>query len=137
MSKASRDTAYRVAASADKKVAAAEKKIGDLQKKLGAIFEKQPSKDRSSAVRNGQAAADGVDERRRRREKAEAELRARADAKRRELEKSHAREVGRLSSPVVRHVMVRLPEPERLRVLYLTASPATDGAVLLRVDAEM
>ena len=88
-------------------------------------------------MRTEQSAADRLAEQRRRKDKGEADARNRTDAKRRELEKSHARDIAMLSKTVVRHVHVRLPEPEKLRVLYLTASPATVGARLLRVDAEV
>ena len=137
--KGTRDSADRAAESADKKVAVGEKKIGELQKKLGANLEKQRSKEQNlrSALKSEQMSADRADEQRRRKEKAEADTRSRADAKRRDLEKSHAREVARLSSPTVRHVIVRAPDPEKLRVLYLTASPVTEGVAPLRVDAEV
>lgn len=50
-----------------------------------------------------------------------------ADRRRRELEKRHAREIARISKPVVRYVHeirhVPAPQAEKLRVLYLTANP--------------
>lgn len=51
----------------------------------------------------------------------------------RQKEKQHAREVSRLSSPTVHYVHIRPPEPEKLRVLYLTANPGMD----LRTDTEV
>lgn len=53
--------------------------------------------------------------------------------RRRQTEKSHAREVARLSTPTIHYVHVRPPEPEKLRVLYLTSNPGND----LRVDTEI
>ncbi|WP_188109184.1 CHAT domain-containing protein [Paeniglutamicibacter gangotriensis] len=56
------------------------------------------------------------------------------DSKRRREELAHAREVARLSASVseIRYVEVRPPEPEKLRVLYLTANPeATEETVVL------
>ncbi len=76
----------------------------------------------------------------------------RQDEKRRKKEKDHASELSRLSRPPVqiRYVDVRPPEPEPLRVLYLTANPQAvqttihhpDGSVetsgvWLRVDFEV
>lgn len=138
-SSGTRDMYYRQAESEDKKVAAAEKKIGELQKKLGENGDRQLSKGTNlrAVLTSEQSSTDRTEEARRRKVKAEDDTRSKADAKRRELEKSHAREIARLSRPTVHHVMVREPEPERLRVLYLTASPATDGAPPLRVDAEV
>jgi len=138
-SSGTRDMYYRQAESEDKKVAAAEKKIGEFQKKLGENGDRQLSKEASlrSALKNEQASADRAEEARRRKAKAEDVARSKADAKRRELEKSHVRDIARLSRPTVHHVFVREPEPEKLRVLYLTASPAVSGAAPLRVDAEV
>ncbi|HEX7822835.1 MAG TPA: CHAT domain-containing protein [Sphingobium sp.] len=53
--------------------------------------------------------------------------------RRRQKEKAHAREISRLSSPTVHYVHVKPPEPEKLRVLYLTANPGMD----LRTDTEV
>lgn len=53
--------------------------------------------------------------------------------KRRRKEKDHAREVARLSVPTVHYVHIASPEPEKLRVVYLTANPGMD----LRLDAEV
>lgn len=138
-SKSSRDMHLRQAEGEDKKVAAAEKKIGDLQKKLGDNSDRLRAKERSlrSALQTEQASADRAADQRRRKEKAERDARAKADAKRREIDRAHARDLARLSSSTIRHVLVREPEPEKLRVLYLTASPMTEGAIPLRVDAEV
>jgi hypothetical protein len=76
-----------------------------------------------------------VEQQRLRKEKAAQASRDRADVRRRQTEKDHAREVARLSRPAVHHVFLRDPEPERLRVLYLTSSPGKEAP--LRVDAEV
>ncbi|WP_128642534.1 CHAT domain-containing protein [Rhodococcus opacus] len=75
-----------------------------------------------------------------------------AETRRRREELGHARELGRLSSPsnAIRYVEIEPPEPEKLRVLYLTANPeATESFVTdpsgtvhqygtwLRVDQEV
>ncbi|WP_026932072.1 CHAT domain-containing protein [Glycomyces tenuis] len=124
----------------DKKVASAEGKIAKARKSLGAIEKTIASKTTSltaaeaSERRSAQAAQKQTDSRRRREEL------------------SHVREVARLSSPApqIRYVAVRPPEPEKLRVLYLTANPeatettvtSPDGTVQdygtwLRVDQEV
>jgi hypothetical protein len=74
----------------------------------------------------------------------------RDEQRRRRAEKAHVREVARLSRPTVRYVELRAPEPEPLRVLYLTANPEAedttttmpDGATItssryLRLDREV
>lgn len=138
-SASTRDMHLRSAKTQDDKVAAAEKKIGELQGKLGSNADSQLSKEKSlrTALSNEQSAADRAAEQRRRKQKAEQDASDRAAAKRREIERNHARDLGRLASSTVHHVMVPAPEPEKLRVLYLTASPATEGSVPLRVDAEV
>ena len=138
-SQSMKDSHLRQALAEDKKMEAAEKKIGGLQTKLSATLGRQHSKEQSlrGAERNEQSARDRADEARRRKDKAEQDSRDRSDARRRQVEKSHAREMARLSSPTVHHVYVREPEPEKLRVLYLTASPATPNVEGLRVDAEV
>jgi hypothetical protein len=55
-----------------------------------------------------------------------------ADQRRRK-ETEHAKALARLSKAEVRYVHIRPPEPETLRVLYLTANPAMD----LRTDVEV
>src|SRR5205085_757784 len=66
-------------------------------------------------------------------EKSERQAADRENEKRRHKEKDHARELARLTSPRVHYVHIRAPEPERLRVLYLTANPSMD----LRTEAEV
>ena len=89
----------------------------------------------ASALKSERAAAERAEDARRRKEKGDREARDREDARRRQTERDHAREISRLSSVTVRHVLEREPEPERLRVLYLTSSPETGDP--LRVDAEV
>jgi hypothetical protein len=72
-------------------------------------------------------------ERYRQKEKAERQAQDREDARIRQIEKTHAREVARLSAPQVHYVHIRPPEPDKLRVLYLTANPDMN----LRTDMEV
>ncbi|SHN52761.1 CHAT domain-containing protein [Geodermatophilus obscurus] len=120
-SESTRRTALRSAAEQDKKLVAAEKSIGEIKTKLAANSKAQTDKRRSltAAERSERQAADR-DEQRRRRE-----------------EKAHAREVGRLSRPTVRYVEVRAPEPEPLRVLYLTANPEAEDSTTVRPDGSI
>lgn len=86
-------------------------------------------------------------------EQSEQRSRDREEDRRRQKEKTHAREVARLSQPApqeIRYVEVQPPKPEPLRVLYLTANPhaietsiehpngsVETRAVWLRVDQEV
>ena len=133
-------SAMRASAEAEKKAVAADAKVAKARTTFAtadkAIATKRKSLD--SAVASESAAAT-------RRQK-------QADDRRRRDEKTHAREVGRLSTPVpqTRFIEVRPPEPEKLRVLYLTANPEAieetvtdpDGTkheygTWLRVDVEV
>lgn len=116
-----------------KKAAAAQKRIGTIQNKIAA---------NDKAIANKWASlrtAEASDQR----------AQDRQDGKRRQAEKAHARELASLPDPV-RHVIIRPPEPEPLRVLYLTANPeavetttahpdgsVTNTGVWLRVDREV
>lgn len=113
---------------------AAQKKVEDAQKKVATNARA------SAATKSSLAAA----------EKSDLRTRDREDANRRRQELSHAREVARLSTTTVRHIVVTPPKPEPLRVLYLTANPEAketeiinpDGSTIrqgtwLRVDAEV
>lgn len=120
----------------------ADKRVADLTRKLADNARAQANKQRSldDAERTERQAADREADGRRRKEAnhvrdmARARATAEQDAKRRQRrEVEHAREVARVSQPVVRYVHVRAPQPERLRVLYLTANPGMD----LRTDAEV
>ncbi len=66
-------------------------------------------------------------------EKSDRQAQDREAEKRRQKEKSHVREIARLSSPTVHYVQIRPAEPEKLRVLYLTANPGMD----LRTETEV
>ncbi|RXD04884.1 CHAT domain-containing protein [Sphingomonas sp. UV9] len=156
-SASTRDMHVRQADAEDKKVAAAEKRIGALQNKLSILMTRQASKEQSlrtaerSETANDERAAtaarnkgkadqdkrDRADDARRRKEKTEQAKRDRDAAKRHQADRDRAREIGRLASGTVHHVHVREPQPEKLRVLYLTASPATPNLTALRVDAEV
>lgn len=108
------------ASSADrarKKSVEAGKKAAATGQKLGQNARAQANKTRSlrAAERSEQQVAD------------------REALSRRRVEKEHARELSRLSRTEVRHVHIRPPEPDKLRVLYLTANPGND----LRTDAEV
>lgn len=119
------ESAERKAAREDAKVSTASTKLGNLAKDLATA---QTNLDRAT-----QAAARRVETKR----KSDARAAEQADARRRQAEKKHAREVARLSSPTVRFVhelrAVPMPKPEPLRVLYLTANPEQN----LRTDAEV
>ncbi|MEG3085647.1 CHAT domain-containing protein [Sphingomonas sp. PB2P12] len=156
-SQSTKESYLRQADTEDKKVAAAERAIGTLQDKLSTLMTRQGGKEQSlrTAEKSEQATRDRaaeaklrkevaehaarikVQETRRKKEKALQEALDRDAARRRRTETEHARELGRLSSGTVHHMHVREPEPEKLRVLYLTASPATPNLDPLRVDAEV
>lgn len=127
----------RAAEYEDRKASDAQRKIADLRAKLATNADRQRSRERSlaSALKTERDAALRAEDQRRQKERYEQEARERDAARRRRVELEHAREVARLSTQTVRHVIVKEPEPERLRVLYLTASPPEEGA--LRVDAEV
>jgi hypothetical protein len=114
-------TSLRGAETEDMRAVDAAKKVAALQDKLATNAARQHDKQRylDNALKSEQSSKD------------------RADDARRRKEKDHAREISRLSRSMVHHVYVRSPEPEKLRVLYLTASPTEDGAGALKVDVEV
>lgn len=133
-------TALSAAEREDKKVVAAEGKIAKARKDIAAVDKSIATKTTSlhSAEESERRSAEGKQKQ--------------ADSRRRQDDRAHAREISRLSSPVaeVRYVEVRPPEPEILRVLYLTANPeATEETITtpdggeqrygtwLRVDQEV
>ncbi|CAN7725723.1 CHAT domain-containing protein [Mesorhizobium amorphae] len=134
-----RDSYNRQAESEVRKVETAEKKIGALQAKMASTLDRLSGKERSlqNAERNEQAARNRAEDQRRRKEKSNQDAKDRADARRRLEERNHAREIARINRPTIHHVFIKEPEPEKLRVLYLTASPATPNLDALRVDAEV
>lgn len=107
------------AESEEKKSVEAAKKAAGVQEKLATNASRQREKQRGleSAVKSERSSKDRADEIRRRKEK------------------EHVREIARLSRPTVHHILIPTPEPEKLRVLYLTASPPGHDA--LRVDVEV
>lgn len=120
-SDSTRRTALRAAGEQDKKLVAAEKKIGEIKTKLAANSKAQTGKRRSlSAAENSERQAADRDQERRRR-----------------ADKAHAREVARLSRPTVRYVEVHAPEPEPLRVLYLTANPEAEDSTTIQPDGSI
>lgn len=116
-SASSRNMSLSNAERARKRAVDAGKKAADVSQKLSQNAKDQASKQRmlQSAERSEQQALD------------------RDADRRRTKEKNHAKEVARLSSTKVHYVHVRPPEPEKLRVLYLTANPHMD----LRTDTEV
>lgn len=138
-SKSTRDSNNRQAESEEAKGDAADRKVQGHNAKLTAARTRQVAKEQSlrSAEATEQAARDRADVARLRKKKTQQDASDRAAAKRRKVDKDHAREMAWLSRPTVHHVIVREPEPEKLRVLYLTASPATPNVPGLRVDAEV
>jgi hypothetical protein len=127
----------RGAESEERKAAAAASKLAAVIEKLARNSSDQNSKRRSlGAAEKSEREAVERDEKRRldtaRRSQAASD---RATDQRRRQEMDHAKALSRMASPTMRHVYVREPEPERLRVLYLTASP--DVGNPLRTDAEV
>lgn len=106
----------------DKKVAAAEAKIAKARKDTAALEKTIATK--KASLRSAEASE----------ARSAASKQKQADAQRRREELAHAREVSQLSTPrsEIRFVQVRPPEPEKLRVLYLTANPeATEETLVL------
>ncbi|MEH3102627.1 MAG: CHAT domain-containing protein [Sphingomonas phyllosphaerae] len=156
-SKATKDSYRRQADTDDKKAAAVERVIGTLTANLAELLTKQGQKEESlriaerteqkirdrdaDALARKEKAAEMARERaektRQANEKALQRRQDRENLRRRRTDLEHAREIGRLSSKTVRHILVRPPEPDLLRILYLTASPVTHGLEHLRVDVEV
>lgn len=122
----------RNAENADKKAIAEDRKAVAASNKLGNL-----ARDLTAAENNLEREVRTSGRRAETQRKTDLRVAERADARRREVEKNHAREVARLSSPIVRHVhevrTVPAPKAETLRVLYLTANPEQN----LRTDAEV
>jgi hypothetical protein len=100
------------------------KKAIDEQKKAAAVSAKLTANSKSQTSKQTQL-QNAL--------KSEQRAMDRETQKRRRQDINHAREVARLSAPQVHYVHIRPPEPEKLRVLYLTANPAMD----LRLDTEV
>ncbi|MCZ0963495.1 CHAT domain-containing protein [Paracoccus benzoatiresistens] len=109
---------------------AAEKRANDCAKKIADIESQVTSKQKSlqNALKQESDRADQA---------LAAKQRAsdRETQRRRQDELKHARELAKLARPEVRHVMVPAPQPEKLRILYLTANP--DREQPLRTEAEV
>jgi len=127
----------RSAGQEDKKAAAASEKLAAASDKLARNAADQTSKQRSlaAAEKSEREAVNRAVKREADKQRREQVAADRTAEQRRRTEKSHAREVARLSQTTVRHIYVREPEPEKLRVLYLTASPELVSP--LRTDAEV
>lgn len=117
-------SALNAAASEDRKVVAAETKIAKARKDIAATEKTIATK--TTALQAAVAAE----------ARTAATAQRRTDVRRRRVEREHAREVGRLStpSPQVRFIEVRPPEPEKLRVLYLTANPEAEEETVTDPD---
>jgi len=110
-------SAYASASRETKKALDAGKRVADVKKKLA-----DNARDQGTRFRSLQSV-----------EMTERQAEDRVVQRRRQKDKEHAREIARLSSPQVHYVHIKSPEPEKLRVLYLTANPSMD----LRTDAEV
>lgn len=130
----SQKSALSAAERAESKAADADKKVGDVSKKLADIAKRLATKER--ALGNA--------------EKSEQRTHDTQDRARRRKEVAHTREIARLSHPPIQYVPIREPQPEKLRVLYLTANPdaieseriEADGSIVregvwLRIDREV
>lgn len=134
-SESSRRSALSAVDREQRKAADAVKRRGEAEKKIAANEKTIATKEASLASVTDRAVR----------------ANRRDDDQRRRTEISHARQVARLTPPrEVRYVEVQPPQPERLRVLYLTANPhavettvhQADGATettgtWLRVDHEV
>ncbi|WP_039996632.1 CHAT domain-containing protein [Sphingomonas sanxanigenens] len=116
-SSSSANTYLRGAERDRQKAVAAGKKAADVGKKIA---------NNAREIANKQRSLESA-------EKTDRQSAEREATKRRQMEKDHARDIARLSAPQVHYVHIRPPEPEKLRVLYLTANPTMN----LRTDAEV
>lgn len=131
-----RRSAFSAAERKEKESNTALKKVADISRKIAMI---------KKSIVTKQTSLHSV-------ERTEQRARTRDDERRRQTEKSHAREIARLSRPSaqIRFVEVQPPRPEPLRVLYVTANPDSvettfkypDGTIettgnWLRVDQEV
>ena len=111
--------------SEDGKITAASNKLAQIARDLASAEANLEREVRQAASREEQ------------RQKQLTRDRERADRRRQDAERSHARELGRLATPTIRHTsMLRtLPSARReeLRILYLTANPEMN----LRTEVEV
>ena len=133
-SESTRRMALQAAEREDDKAAKALKKAGAVETKIGINAAEIGRKESSlaTAVKEEQRATD-------RQEKSREREKDRADQRRRQQEKSHAREIAALSSAstVVRYVEIQPPKPEPLRVLYLTANPEAVETTITHLDGRV
>lgn len=124
------------------KALAIEGKAADVGRKLADNSKAQAERSRrlESAESAERKATEREDERRRKKEldhgrevARQAGQAERREERRRRKELEHSRDVARALRTEVTYVRVRAPEPERLRVLYLTSNPDGD----LRTEAEV
>ncbi len=113
----------------------ASKKAATTAKSIADNARDQDSRRRSleAAQRSADQALERETQRRLQKEKSDRESLDRAEAKRRQGEKTHAREVARLSAAQVHYIHIRPPEPEKLSVLYLTGGAGQN----VRADIEV
>lgn len=110
-SPSSRNSYASAAKRATKKAIDAGRKAADVTQKIA-----QNARDQANKMSMLQSA-----------ERREQLATSREDERRRRSELNHARQLSRLSTiSHVRYVHIRQPEPEKLRVLYLTANPDLD-----------
>ncbi len=125
-SSSSQRTHLSAAGRDDAKVAGAEDKIATARKEMGKVDKAIATKTTAlaSAEKNEQRTRDSAQKR--------------ADTRRRSDELTHARDLARLSvvRTEVRHVVVRPPEPDILRVLYLTANPRSSEVLVVNDEGE-
>lgn len=100
-----------------KKATDAGRKAAEIKKQLAANARDQANRSRSLESA----------------EKSDRRADERDAARQHQKAKDRARELARLSAPTIHYVHIRPPEPEKLKVLYLTANPGMD----LRTDVEV
>lgn len=107
-----------------------EKRAADCLKRAAEVEKKIADNDKMLAAKETQLASAL---------KSEQQARDREDARRRTVEKNHARELAQLARPpaAVRYVEVQPPKPEPLRVLYLTANPEAVETTLVHPDGSV
>lgn len=134
-SASSRNSYMNAAERERKKIIDANKKAAEVFKKLNDNAREQASKKRylESSEKSDRQAAEREAARQKQKQKSDRQAADREAERRRQKEKGHARELARISRPTVHYVHVPQPEPEKLRVLYLTSNPGRD----LRTEMEV
>lgn len=121
-------THQRNAENFEKRAQAEDKKVTDLSVKLG-----RSAGELATAEENLAREVSRTAKKEETKKKAEVRSREQADTRRQQKEKSHGREIARLTSSTTRYVVVQPPKLEVLRVLYMTANPEMD----LRTEVEV